>query len=82
MKDILHNLKIINDRIKKACEKAGRNPGKVMLLPATKTVSAEHIRTALENGQTLIAENKVQELKEKYDELKKYPRKIIYDLIN
>ncbi|MDP9961704.1 pyridoxal phosphate enzyme (YggS family) [Chryseobacterium lathyri] len=40
---------------------------------ATKTVSAEHIKTALENGQTLIAENKVQELKEKYDELKGIP---------
>ncbi|MCT2406399.1 YggS family pyridoxal phosphate-dependent enzyme [Chryseobacterium antibioticum] len=71
--DILHNLEIINDRIKKACEKAGRPLDEVRLLLATKTVSAEHIKTALENGQTLIAENKVQELKEKYDELKDTP---------
>ncbi|NML71326.1 YggS family pyridoxal phosphate-dependent enzyme [Chryseobacterium sp. RP-3-3] len=68
--DILHNLEIINDRIRKACEKAGRPLDEVRLLLATKTVSAEHIKTALENGQTLIAENRVQELKEKYDELK------------
>lgn len=71
--DILHNLEIINNRIKKACEKAGRNPDEVRLLLATKTVSAEHIKTALEHGQTLIAENKVQELKEKYEDLKSTP---------
>ncbi|REC79938.1 YggS family pyridoxal phosphate-dependent enzyme [Chryseobacterium elymi] len=71
--DILHNLGIINERIKKACEKAGRNPDEVKLLLATKTVSAERIKTALQNGQTLIAENKVQELKDKYDDLKDTP---------
>lgn len=71
--DILHNLNIINTRIKKACEKAGRNPDEVQLLLATKTVSAERIKIALENGQILIAENKVQELKEKYEELKGTP---------
>jgi PLP dependent protein len=71
--DILHNLEIINNRIKKACEKAGRNPDEVRLLLATKTVSADRIKSALQNRQTLIAENKVQELKEKYDELKDIP---------
>lgn len=71
--DILHNLEIINDRIRKACEKAGRNRDEVRLLLATKTVSAERIKTALENGYTLIAENKVQELKEKYEGLKDTP---------
>lgn len=71
--DILHNLEIINTRIKNACEKAGRNPHEVKLLLATKTVSAERIKIALESGQTLIAENKVQELKEKYEDLKDIP---------
>lgn len=71
--DILHNIRIICDRIKKACEKAGRDPGEVRLLLATKTVPAERIRIALENCQALIAENKVQELKEKYDDLKDIP---------
>lgn len=71
--DILHNLEIIRHRIKNACEKADRNPNEVKLLLATKTVSAERIKIALENGQTLIAENKVQELKEKYEELKNTP---------
>jgi pyridoxal phosphate enzyme (YggS family) len=71
--DILHNLEIINDRIRKGCEKAGRNRDEVRLLLATKTVSPERIKTALENGYTLIAENKVQELKEKYEALKDTP---------
>ncbi|MDR3023106.1 YggS family pyridoxal phosphate-dependent enzyme [Chryseobacterium sp.] len=71
--DILHNLTIINNRIKNACEQSGRNIDEVKLLLATKTVSAERIKVALEHGQTLIAENKVQELKEKYDDLKDIP---------
>lgn len=71
--DILHNLTLIHERIKKACEKAGRNTDEVKLLLATKTVSADRIKIALENGQTLIAENKVQELKEKYEDLKNTP---------
>ncbi|WP_426478987.1 YggS family pyridoxal phosphate-dependent enzyme [Chryseobacterium sp. CBSDS_008] len=71
--DILHNLTIINNRIKTACEQSGRNSDEVKLLLATKTVSADRIKIALEHGQTLIAENKVQELKEKYDDLKDIP---------
>ncbi|PTT42554.1 YggS family pyridoxal phosphate-dependent enzyme [Chryseobacterium sp. HMWF028] len=71
--DILHNLTVINDRIKNACEKSGRGTDEVRLLLATKTVSAERIKIALEYGQTLIAENKVQELKEKYEDLMNTP---------
>ncbi|MDR4894384.1 MULTISPECIES: YggS family pyridoxal phosphate-dependent enzyme [unclassified Chryseobacterium] len=71
--DILHNLTIINNRIKTACEQSGRNIDEVKLLLATKTVSPDRIKIALENGQTLIAENKVQELKEKYEDLKDIP---------
>jgi len=58
--DLLHNLEIINNRIKNACEKVSRNVDEVKLLLATKTVSVERIKITLENGQTLIAENKVQ----------------------
>lgn len=71
--DILHNLAAINERIKKACEQSGRNTDDVKLLLATKTVPPDRIKIALENGYTLIAENKVQELKEKYEDLKDIP---------
>ena len=70
---ILENLKLILTRIENACLKSNRNPAEVRLLLATKTVSAENIKIALEAGQTLIAENKVQEVKEKYEALKSIP---------
>ncbi|REC50248.1 YggS family pyridoxal phosphate-dependent enzyme [Chryseobacterium pennipullorum] len=68
--DILHNMATIHERIKKACQQSGRDIDEVRLLLATKTVSADRIKIALGGGQTLIAENKVQELKEKYEDLK------------
>ena len=64
---------VIQERINKACINSNRNPDEVKLLLATKTVSAERIKMALQSGQTLIAENKVQELKEKYEVLKEIP---------
>lgn len=70
---IVENLNTILNRIKNACEKSGRNPQEVKLLMATKTVSPEDIKIALNTGQTLIAENKVQELKEKHEALKDTP---------
>lgn len=73
MNDILQNIELIQQRIAKACAKAGRKPEEVKLLLATKTVTPERIKIALEAGYTLIAENKVQELKEKYEALKDTP---------
>ena len=71
--NIIHNLNVILKRIENACINAGRNPKEVKLLMATKTVSANRIKIALQTGQTLIAENKVQEVKEKYEDLKNIP---------
>lgn len=70
---IQNNIQQIQNRIIAACEKAGRNPDEVKLLLATKTVPVERIKMALQTGQTLIAENKVQELKEKHEGLKDTP---------
>jgi|GEM_PF-6472 len=72
-KNILHNIAVIKERIYKACMASGRNPDTVKLLMATKTVPAERIRLALSAGHTLIAENKVQELKEKFNALHDTP---------
>ncbi|HUH73762.1 MAG TPA: YggS family pyridoxal phosphate-dependent enzyme [Chitinophagales bacterium] len=68
--DILDNLNIILQRIEAACIQCNRNLSDVRLLLATKTVPADKIKWVLNAGQTLIGENKVQEIKEKYDELK------------
>lgn len=72
MENIRENLKFIHQRIEKACKKANRNIDDVKLLLATKTVSADKIAIALECGETLIGENKVQELKEKDEKLHQY----------
>lgn len=55
--------------MKQACLTAGRNPDEVKLLLATKTVPTEKIAIALSEGIHLVGENKVQELKAKYDYL-------------
>lgn len=73
MTDIINNIQDTLKRISAACVAANRDPEEVRLLLATKTVPAERIMTALQAGQTLIAENKVQEIKEKYDALKAIP---------
>jgi pyridoxal phosphate enzyme (YggS family) len=66
---IKNNLKIIKDRMEKACLKAGRTPDEVKLLLATKTVSTEKIQIAIDQGYTLLGENKVLEAKEKFETL-------------
>ncbi len=71
--EILNNITDIQERINNACINSNRNPDEVKLLLATKTVPAERIKIALQKGYTLIAENKVQELKEKYEPLKEIP---------
>lgn len=72
---ISDNIKTILHRIETACQNSGRDPQEVTLLLATKTVTADRIKIALQAGQTLIAENKVQELKEKYEDLKEIPHR-------
>ena len=66
MNEIARNIAEIKARMAEACKKAGRNPEEVKLLLATKTVPADRIKLALAAGETLIGENKVQELRDKY----------------
>ncbi|HRP01388.1 MAG TPA: YggS family pyridoxal phosphate-dependent enzyme [Candidatus Kapabacteria bacterium] len=73
MEDILHNIKVIEEKIVSVCNRIGRNRKEIKLLLATKTVTPERIIIAFESGENLIAENKVQELKAKYEALKKHP---------
>lgn len=71
MEETIHNniIKILA-RIENACKNAKRSIDGVKLLLATKTVSAKNIKLAFNSNQTLIGENKIQEIKEKYHELK------------
>lgn len=67
---IISNLKQVHERIENACRLSGRNISDVQLLLATKTVPADKIRIAIEAGETLMGENKMQELRDKDSGLK------------
>ena len=61
--DLAARLETIQKRIAAACERAGRNPSEVLLLPISKGMPPETLRAAAELGLTLFGENKVQEAK-------------------
>ena len=69
---VLENIKYAERIIEAAAVKSGRSKNDVTLLAATKTVDAETINFAIENGIRCIGENRVQELLEKYDDINKY----------
>lgn len=71
MVDIKRNLADVKKRIKDSAEKVGRNPDEITLVAVTKTHPAEMINEAIDCGVTDIGENKVQEILEKYDKVKK-----------
>ncbi|MHA6697795.1 YggS family pyridoxal phosphate-dependent enzyme [Chryseobacterium sp. A301] len=66
---LLENIKAIEKRMLTACQEFNRDPKEVKLLLATKTVEPEKILLAFSSGHTLIAENRIQELKEKFSPL-------------
>ncbi len=55
----------IQQRIAQACERAGRAPDSVTLLPVSKTFEVDAIREAMALGLTRFGENKTQELRQK-----------------
>ncbi|NOY78609.1 MAG: YggS family pyridoxal phosphate-dependent enzyme [Calditrichaeota bacterium] len=63
---IAENLKIVRGRIEAACARSGRNPEELTLVAVTKTVSPVHMNEAIEAGVTHIGENRVQEAREKF----------------
>lgn len=73
MEDVVRQLNEVKERIRLACEKSNRNQDEVKLLMATKTVLPDRILPALRSGELLIGENKVQELKDKYEALQVVP---------
>ena len=53
---IRSNLAAVHRRIDDATEAAGRDPGEVRLLLATKTQPPEAVRVAIEAGEKLVAD--------------------------
>jgi len=55
----------IQQRIARACARAGRAPDSVVLLPVSKTFDVDAIREAMALGLTRFGENKTQEIRQK-----------------
>jgi hypothetical protein len=66
---IADNFKTVMNRIAAAAKRTGRDPSSVKLVTVTKTVSIERVREALASGATVLGENRVQEAKEKIEQL-------------
>ena len=66
---IADNLARINERIRAAAEKAGRNPASVRLVAVSKTRPSADIVSAFQSGQIFFGENYIQELVPKLAEI-------------
>lgn len=68
---VQENLAQVRKKIKKACEKSGRNPEDVTLIAVSKTKPVEAIEEAILANQNIFGENKVQEIMDKYTQFPK-----------
>lgn len=74
MNHILRNKTELEKEIAFIARKAGRNPGEVRLIAVSKKQPPEKITAALEAGQRIFGENRVQEAINRWQPLKnKYP---------
>ena len=69
MSSIAENLGGVREQIASAAAKSGRSADDVELVAITKTHPAEKVREAIEAGQTLFGESRVQEARAKIPEL-------------
>jgi PLP dependent protein len=69
MASVAENVENVRERIAQAVTNAGRTAGDIELVAITKTHPAEKVREAIEAGQTLFGESRVQEARAKIPEL-------------
>lgn len=69
MNELSNRLQVIRDRIHTAAVRCGRDPATVELLAVSKTHPVAVIQEAVEAGQLLFGENKVQEILAKAPQL-------------
>ena len=68
--DIASALAAVRAEIAEACREADRDPGSVTLIAVSKTFGAESIEGAIAAGQRVFGENRVQETKAKWPEIR------------
>ena len=69
MLEISENLTSIRDRMNAACLKAGRDPALVQLIAVSKTFPASDIQAAIDAGQNVFGESRLQEAAPKIESL-------------
>ena len=65
------NLQGVEERIQEACRRAGRDRSEVTLVAVSKTKPVSMLKEAYDLGVRVFGENKVQEIREKYEALPK-----------
>lgn len=65
MNDVAQNLAAVKQRVVAATERAGRAEDAVTLVAVSKTWPVEHVQKAVDAGQVVFGENKLQEGQEK-----------------
>ncbi|MEC2304776.1 MULTISPECIES: YggS family pyridoxal phosphate-dependent enzyme [Heyndrickxia] len=70
---VSENLARINEKIEKACQRAGRSRGDVEIIAVTKYVTTERAKEALEAGIQHLGENRDDGLLKKYEVLGNRP---------
>ncbi len=65
------NLQEVEERIQEACRRAGRDRSEVTLVAVSKTKPVSMLKEAYDLGVRVFGENKVQEIREKYEALPK-----------
>lgn len=65
------NLEAVEEKIQAACRRAGRDREEVTLISVSKTKPVEMLREAYDLGVRVFGENKVQEIRDKYEALPK-----------
>lgn len=74
MNDVSQNISAVRHVISRVCGECGRDVSQVTLVAVSKMQSADKIHEALRAGQRVFGENRVQEARERWGELKKeYP---------
>lgn len=63
------NLKLVEEKIQKACERSGRDRSEVTLIAVSKTKPVDMLMEAYNDGIRIFGENKVQELTGKIEQM-------------
>jgi len=74
-------LDAVQDRIERAARRAGRDPGAVTLVAASKTVPVERLVEAVACGLRIFGENRVQEALAKMEAFARPPAQVEFHLI-